>query len=88
VAHATNSQAVAQGFPESSPQHDSYVLNQVVPTGMDVALCFKRYVNQAVASNLADHVVQEAVAGDHIIPALAVQVNKYVDAGLPGLALQ
>ena len=40
-----------------------------------IALGLEVDVEEAVAGNLADHVVEEAVAGIHVVAALPVQVD-------------
>jgi hypothetical protein len=59
-----------------------------MPPGVNVALGFQRYVNQAVTGHLADHVVEEAVAGVYFVPSQPIEVNGHGDAGLPGLSVK
>ena len=75
VAHATNAASVADGLVQRPSQRDAHVLDQVVPSGMQVALGLQGDIDEAVAGDLADHVVKKTVAGVHIVDARAVQVQ-------------
>ena len=88
VAHAPDAPGVAEGLPEYPSQGYADVFDQVVPTGLQVTLSVEGYVNEAVAGQLPDHVIQETVAGVYVVGALAVEVNGDVDGGLAGLAFK
>ena len=88
VAHAPDAPGVAEGLPEYPSQGYADVFDQVVPAGLQVTLSVEGYVKEAVAGQLADHVVQEAIAGVDVMDALAIEVNGNLDGGLAGLAFE
>jgi hypothetical protein len=82
MAHATDPYRLTQGLIESAAQHYCHVLNQVVPTSVKVPCGPQGYIEQSVPGYLADHVIKEAVAGVHVVVALAIEVDRDRDVSL------
>jgi hypothetical protein len=59
----------------------------VVEVDVKVALGAQRQVDEAVARQLLQHVVEEADTGRHVIAAGAVEIDGAADLGLPRHAL-
>ena len=68
-------------------EDDADVLGGVVLVDMEVALGLDGEVDEAVAGDLLEHVVEEADAGRDLGTAGAVEVDADRDVGLLGLAL-
>ena len=77
---------VAERLAQRCPKRDADILHRVVLVDMEVALGVDRQVDQAVAGDLVQHVVEEADAG--LDPALAgaVEVDGDRDVGFLGFA--
>src|SRR3546814_12350648 len=70
---APDALALAQGLGHRLADHDAAVLGGVVTVDMQIALGLQRDVDQAVAGELLEHVVEEADAGRHLVGAGAVR---------------
>ena len=88
VAHPADAAHFAQGLVKGPTQQDGYILDQVMPADMGIPLGIEGQVKQAVPGNLADHVIQKAVAGVDLVLALAIEVDRHLDGGLGGFPLQ
>ena len=55
---------------------------------MQIALAFDSEIEQAVLRQVREHVVEEADAGRNLGTARAVQVDREVDLGFGGFALE
>ena len=88
VAHPADAAHFAQGLMKGPTQQDGYILDQVMPADMGIPLGCEGQVKQAVPGNLADHVIQKAVAGVDLILPLPVEVDRHLDGGFGGFPLQ
>ena len=78
---------VAQRLGHGLAEHDAGILGRVVEVDVQVALGLERDVDQGVAGELLQHVVEEADAGRDVIGAGAVEIDGGLDLGLLGGAL-
>ena len=93
LVHRDHGAAVAR-MPARSPsalrqrlaEHDAGVLGGVVVVDVQVALGAQRDVDQAVARELLQHVVEKADAGRDVVLAGAVELDGGGDPGLLGVA--
>ena len=69
------------------PEHDASVLGGVVEIDVQVALGLERDVDQGVAGQLLQHVIEEADAGRDVIGAGAVEIDGRLDLRLLGGAI-
>ncbi len=83
-AVAADAGAVAQRLGEALAQHDAGILGGVVIVDVQVALGAQGDVDQAVAAQLLQHVVEEADAGLDVVLAGAVEIDGGGDARLLG----
>ena len=67
-------------------QRDADVLDRVVAVDMQVAIGLDVQVDQAVARDLVQHVVEKADAGMQLRLAAAVEVDAHRDAGFGRVA--
>ncbi len=81
VAIAPDAALVAQGLRERLAHYDAHVLHRVVTVDLQVARGADRQVEQAVAPEGGEHVVEKADAGLHVGGAGAVQVKRQLDVG-------
>ena len=65
---------------------NSRILDRVVIVDMQITLCAHRHVDQRVAGQLVEHVIEEADAGLVVINPGAVEIDGDRDLGLGGLA--
>ena len=72
MSHTADAARLAQRLPESAAQHNGGVLYEMMPADIGIALRLQRDVKQAVAGNLAYHMVQKAVAGVNFVMPDAV----------------
>ena len=77
---------VAERLADGLAQRDADILHRVVLVDVEVALCLDRQVDQAVAGDLVQHVVEEADAGLDSPLAGAVEVDGDRDVGFLGFA--
>ena len=87
VAIAANAFFVAHGLGKSLAQGDADVFHGVVAVDVQVTGAFHVQIDQAVARNLVQHVVQKANTGIEAGNAGAVQVDAHAHARLGGVAL-
>ena len=87
VAEAADAGAVAERLVERLPERDAGVLDGVVRAGLEVALDLHVEVEEAVTSDRVEQVVEEAHAGRALTRARAVQVERQLDVGLAGGAM-
>jgi hypothetical protein len=78
---------VAERLHHRLAQHDAGVLGRVVEVDVQVALGLQRDIDQRVAGQLLQHVVEEADAGRNVVGARAVEVDAGLDLGLLGGAI-
>ena len=67
-------------------EHDAGILGRVVLVDMQIALGLERNVDQRVAGELLDHVVEEADPGRDLVGPGPVEIDGGRDRGLLGLA--
>src|SRR5439155_16312088 len=77
---------IAEGFREGAADSNAGVLDGVVGVDMEVAGGIEREVEDAVAAELVEEVVEHADAGPDVRDAAAIEVKRDVDRGLAGLA--
>ena len=87
VAEAADAGAVAERLVERLPERDAGVLDGVVRAGLEVALDLHVEVEQAVARDRVEQVVEEADPGAALARARAVEVQRQLDVGLAGGAM-
>ena len=85
-AVAADAALVAEGLRERAAEGDADVLDGVVVVDVEVAGGAGREVDERVAGELVEHVVEEADAGLVVVPAGAVEVERDRERGLGGLA--
>src|SRR3546814_501249 len=86
VAVAHQPGLVAHRSGKSLAQRNTHVLDRVVIVDVGVALALDGQVDQPVAGDLFEHVIQERYAGIDGVAAGAVQVNGYADVCFVGVA--
>ena len=77
MAVAADAFFVAYGLSHGLAQRNTDVFDRVVAVDMQIALAVHVQVNQAVAGNLVEHVVQKADAALELGGARAVQIDGY-----------
>ena len=82
MAVARDARLVADGVTQGLAERDADILDGVVVVDVQVAGGLKAQVQQAVAGDVGEHVVEEADAGDDLAPAVAVEVDAEGDIGL------
>ena len=88
VSHPPDAARFPQSLGEGAAQRDGGVLDQVVPADVGIAPGLQVNVKEAVPGQLADHMVQEAVAGVDAVIAPPVQVDGDGDVRFAGGALE
>ena len=78
---------LSQRLGDRLAEHDATVLGGVVEIDVQVALGLERDVDQGVAGQLLQHVVEEADAGGDVIGASAVEIDGRLDLRLLGGAI-
>ena len=87
VAVAADAALVAKRLRAGLTEHDAEILDRVVRVHLQVALGADAQVQQAVAGDLLEHVLEERQAGGELGAAGAVQRQFDLDARLARLAL-
>ena len=82
----TQAALVANRFRDRLPEGDADVLDGVVAVDVQVARRVDVQIDQAVARDLVEHVVEEADAGGELADAGAVKVERDADLGLSGVS--
>ena len=77
-----NPAPLAEGLRQRLPEHDAAVFRRVVEVDMEVTLRLQRDVDQGMAGELLDHVVEEADTGRDVELPRAVEVDRRLDPGL------
>ncbi len=77
---------VAERLGDRLSQHDAGIFGGVVEIDVQVALGAQRNVDQGVARQLLQHVVEKADAGFDVVGAGAVEIDGRRDLGFLGLA--
>jgi hypothetical protein len=72
---------------KSLAQRDADVFNGVMRVYLEVAFSVYLYINQTVAGDLVEHVVEEGQAGFALKLTGAIEVNLNADLRLIGIAL-
>ena len=86
VAVAGQALLVAQGLGEGLADGDADVFHRVVTVDVQVALGLHLQIDQAVAGDLVQHVVEEGNAGIELGTAGAVQIETDRDLGFEGIS--
>ena len=82
MAVAADPALVADRLRERLADDDADILGGVVEVDVQVALRPHREIEQAVAGEAGQHVVEEADAGGDLRPPAAVQAERQFDVGL------
>ena len=83
---AAQASFVAYRLSHGLAQGDAHVFHGVVTVDVQVALGFNREIDQTVAGNLIQHVVEKTDAGGKVRDTSAVQVERHADLGLSRVA--
>ena len=83
---AGDAAAVAERLRDRLAENDAGVLNRVVVVDVQVAVGADGDVDQRMARQLVQHVIEEADPGLHVVPAGAVEIDGNRNAGFTGLA--
>src|SRR5215469_13161826 len=59
LAESADTRTLTQRLPESASEHDSDVLNGMVVINMKVALCVDREIEEPVAGEAVEHMIEE-----------------------------
>jgi hypothetical protein len=86
VAVARDALLVADRLRHRLAERDADVLDRVVAVDVQVARGLDLEVDQPVAGDLVEHVVEEADAGGELGRAAAVEVDAHADLRLGGVA--
>ena len=87
VTETGNSGAVTQSLPEGASKCQAAVLGGVVIIDLKIPLAAKLEVESAVADESAEQVVEKTDPGLDVRRAFSVQLERDVDFGLVGLAV-
>ena len=82
VAEATDAALVAERLRERLPHDDASVLHRMMAVHLKVALAANLQIEQAVAPERGEHVIEKPDARLHVRGARAVKVDGQVDVGL------
>ncbi len=86
VAVADDALLVADGLGEGLAEGDTDVLDGVVVVDMQITLALDVQVDQPMAGDLVEHVLEEGHADVEARLASAIQVDRDLDLGLQGVA--
>ena len=86
LAVAADAGLVAQRRDDALADGDGRILGRVVLVHMEVALDVARDVDQRMAAELFDHVIEKADPGIDPVSAGAVQVDRHRNVGFCGFA--
>jgi hypothetical protein len=86
VAVAAQALLVAERLGEGLAQGDADVLDGVVVVDVRVALAVNVEVDQAVADDLVEHVIEEGHAGIELALPAAIEIDAHGDLGFEGVA--
>ena len=78
--------AVAQTFLERRAEGAADILDRVVAVDVQVAVAANRKIEQRVAGQQREHVVEEAEAGLDVGLAGTIEIDRQHDVGFSGLA--
>src|SRR5262249_26225550 len=84
---AGNALLVTERLGHGLAQHDPCILGRMVEIDVQVALCLERDVDERMAGELLEHVIEKADTGRHIVGTPAVEVDAGPDFCLPGGAI-
>ena len=87
VGEAPDAALVAQRLRQRPAQRDAGILDRVVIVDVTVAGGAHGHVDQRVAGQLIQHVVEKAHAGAVVVGARPVEIDLDGDVGLGGLAM-
>src|SRR5690606_40331009 len=77
---------VADGLGERLAQGDADILDGVVVVDVHVALALDVQIDQPVAGDLVEHVLEEGHADGEVRLAGAIEIDRRLDAGFQGVA--
>ena len=83
VAKAVDAAPVGEGLGEGLANGDAHVFVGVVVVDVGVALGADLQIQEPVAGDLVEHVVEEGHAGAHLAAARAIEVELDVHIGFP-----
>ena len=86
MAVAADALLVAERLRESLPQRDARVFHRMVGVDMQVTLGLDVQVDQAMACDLVEHVVEKRHPGGELRNPRAVEVEADRDLGFEGVA--
>jgi hypothetical protein len=84
---AADAAALAQRLPDRLAEGDADILDRVVEIDMRVPGRAHGHVDQRMAGELLQHMIEEADAGGDLVPARAVELDGDGDLGFAGVAL-
>ncbi len=87
MAVAGHALLVADGLGEGLAEGDADVLDGVVVIDVQVALAFDIQVDQPVTGDLVEHVLEKGHADGESRLAGAIQIDRGLDLGFQGIAL-
>ncbi len=87
VAEAVDATSVAQGLGQGLPHGDAHILIGVVIVDVGVARGLDVQIDQAMAADLVEHVVEERHAGAHRAGAAAIEAQGHAHIGFAGDAM-
>jgi ATP-dependent HslUV protease, peptidase subunit HslV len=85
-AVAGDAALIAERLGHGLAEHDACILGGVVLVDMEIALSLEGDVDQGMAGELLDHVVEEADTGRNVVGAGAVEIDRCRNRGLLGPA--
>jgi hypothetical protein len=86
VAEPLDAAPVAEGLGQGLAEGDPHVLIGVVVVDVGVALGADLQVDQTVAADLVEHVIEEGHAGGQLLAAGAIEIDAHTDPGFGGIA--
>ena len=87
VAVAAQAPLVTHRLGKRLAERDAHIFHRVVAIDVQIALGLDVEVDQAVARNLIEHVIEEADAGGQAGNTVAVEVDAHRNLRLSGVAL-
>jgi hypothetical protein len=87
MAEALDAAAIAEGLGQGLADGDAHILVAVVVIDMGVAAGTDLHIEQPVAGELVQHVIQEGHTGSHLAAAAAIEVKGHPHIGFASYAV-
>src|SRR5882762_7669080 len=87
IAGPQDSELAPKRFVESLAQGDANIFHRMVLIHVQIAVGFETKVKATVPGKEFQHVIEESNAGGNLVLSAAIDVQREVDAGLVGVAL-